>query len=181
MSGWVIAATAFLTWAFPAGAPLLSPGRPLEDSASSQSPVPESQAAAPSPPEPKKTKKVWTNENLGEVNRSPVSQVGEAKDSSGKSPVAKPASLTEVASFRKQLTVVQAQLAGVEKQIADLKSFSKGESPGATGMQLHKRYSTEPIDGQVRKLEEQKKFLAAQVEAVFDAARKRGIEPGQLR
>jgi len=182
MSGWVIAATAFFTWAFPAGASLVSPALPLEDSASSQSPVQESQAAAPSPPEPKKTKKVWTNENLGEVNRSPVSQVGEAKDnSSSKSPVAKPASLTEVASFRKQLAVLQAQLAGAEKQIADLKSFSKGESPGAAGMQLHKRYSTEPIDGQVRKLEERKKFLAAQVEAVFDAARKRGIEPGQLR
>ena len=86
-----------------------------------------------------------------------------------------------MASFRKQIAVLQAQLAGVEKQIADLKSFSKGESPGANGMQLHKRYSTEPIDDQVRKLGEQKKLLAAQMEAVFDAARKRGIEPGQLR
>jgi hypothetical protein len=186
MSRWVITATAFFTCAFPAAASLLCPALPLQDSASSlgssQSPVQESQAAAPSPPEPKKTKKVWTNENLGEVNRSPVSQVGDAKDnSSGKGPVAKPASLTEVASFRKQLAALQAQLAGVEKQIADLKSFSKGESPGANGMQLYKRYSMEPIDGQVRKLEGQKKLLAAQMEAVFDAARKRGIEPGQLR
>ena len=72
-------------------------------------------------------------------------------------------------------------MAGVDKQIADLKSFSKGETPGANGMQLHKGYSTEPIDDQVRKLEEKKKSLAAKMDAVLDAARKQGIEPGQLR
>jgi len=48
-------------------------------------------------------------------------------------------------------------------------------------MQLHKGYSTEPIDDQVRKLEEKRKSLAAKMDAVFDAARKQGIEPGQLR
>ncbi len=72
-------------------------------------------------------------------------------------------------------------MAGIDKRIADLKSFSKGETPGANGLQMHKAYSTEPIDDQVRKLEEKKKSLAAQIDAVFNGARKRGIEPGQLR
>jgi hypothetical protein len=186
MSRWIIVAVAFFTSAFAAVVSLSCPAVPLQDSAStsasSQAAVQESQAAAPSPAERKKTKKVWTNENLGEVSASPISQIGAAKEnSSGKTPVAKPASSTEIASFRKQLASLQAQLADVEKQIADLKGFSKGETPGANGLQLHKRYSTEPVDDQVRKLEEKKKSLAAQMETVFDAARKRGIEPGQLR
>lgn len=118
---------------------------------------------------------------MGPLSASPISQVGDAKDnSSGKSPAAKPASSQEVASFRKQLASLQAQLASVGKQIADLTNFSKGQTPGANGMQLHKRYSTEPIDEQLRKLEEKSKLLAAQMDVVFDAARKRGIEPGQL-
>jgi hypothetical protein len=33
----------------------------------------------------------------------------------------------------------------------------------------------------VRKLEEKRKVLAAKMDATFDAARKQGIEPGQLR
>jgi hypothetical protein len=129
-----------------------------------------------------KIKKVWTNENLGEVSASAVSQVGEAKSGlPAKKSDLKPASLQEIAAYRKQLSGLQTLLANVEKQIADLKSFSKGETSGAAGMQLHKGYSTEPIEEQVRKLEEKKKSVADQIDALFDAARKRGIEPGQLR
>ena len=159
---------AFRSQDSPASPQLPAPQRPAEDPA----------AAAPQ----KKTKKVWTNENLGEVSASAVSQVGEAKSGlPAKKSDVKPASSQEIAAYRKQLSGLQTQLANVEKQIADLKSFSKGETSGAAGMQLHKGYSTEPIEGQVRKLEEKKKSLADQIDALFDAARKRGIEPGQLR
>jgi hypothetical protein len=154
----------------------------VQDSASSPSTDQPSQTVVPPPAERKKTKKVWTNENLGEVSASPISQVGDAKDSApGKSIAARPASSQEVSAFRKQLATLQIQLASVEKQIADLTNFSKGETPGANGLQLHRRYSTEPVGDQVRKLEEKKKLLAAQMDAVLDVARKRGIEPGQLR
>jgi uncharacterized protein (UPF0335 family) len=39
----------------------------------------------------------------------------------------------------------------------------------------------EPIEDQIRRLEEKKKQLAGQIDTIFDAARKLGIEPGQLR
>ena len=185
----VIFATAALLSAFPAAASFPYSSLPAQDSPSSRSQTssqkasePESQPTTPSHQESKKTKKVWTNDNLGDVSGSAVSQVGDERNSSlGNSTAAKPASSQLVAAFRKQLTALQAQLAGVEKQIADLKSFSKGEAPGANGLQLHKRYSTEPVEDQVHKLEEKRKSVAAQMDAVFDAARKRGIEPGQLR
>ena len=93
----------------------------------------------------------------------------------------KPPTSQVVASLRKQLAALQTQLTSIDKQIADLKSFSKGESPGANGLQMHKSYTMEPIPDQVQKLEEKRKMLSLQMDAVFDAARKRGIEPGQLR
>jgi len=185
----VILKAAVFVSALLAGASLPSAALPLQDSSSAhpqalpQKPSEQdSQPASRSPEERKKTKKVWTNENLGEVGGSPISQVGGANQgSSAKNAVAKPASSQEIAAFRKQLATLQAQLENVEKQIADLKSFSKGEASRANGLQLHKNYTMEPVQDQVRKLEERKKLLATQIDAVFDAARKRGIEPGQLR
>jgi hypothetical protein len=184
-----ILSAAALMSVFPAAASLRSSAWPLQDSPSSQSQaspqkvcVQESQPADPSAAERKKTKKVWTNDDMGDASGSAISQVGDSKNSSpGKSAAAKTPSPQVVASFRKQLAIFQAQLSNVEKQIADLKSFSKGESPGANGLQLHKSYSTEPVDDQVRKLEEKRRLLAAKMDALFDAARKQGIEPGQLR
>jgi hypothetical protein len=162
---------------------------PLQDSLSSKSQASpqkaseqESNVADASPAERKKTKKVWTNDNLGEVSASAISQVGDTKNSSpANSSAAKPASPQVVAAFRKQLAALQAQLSNLDKQIADLKSFSKGEASGANGLEMRKRYSTEPVEDQVRKLEEKRKVLAAKMDATFDAARKQGIEPGQLR
>jgi hypothetical protein len=137
---------------------------------------------ANTPAEPKKAKKVWTNENLTEVSGTAISQIGDAKNgSSRKSAAAKPASSQVVANFRKQLAAFQAQLADMDKQISDLKSFSKGESSRANGLQMHKSYTMEPVQDQVLKLEDKRKIVAAQMDSVFDAARKRGIEPGQLR
>jgi hypothetical protein len=132
--------------------------------------------------EAKKPKKVWTNENLTEVSGSAISQVGDTRNSSsGKGVAAKPASSQAVAYVRKQLAALQAQLNDIDKQIAQLKSFSKGEASGANGMQMHKGYTMEPVQNQISKLEEKRKLVAAQMDAFFDAARKRGIEPGQLR
>jgi len=116
------------------------------------------------------------------VSANPISQIGNAKNgTSRKSGAGKTASSQVIASFRKQLAAFQAQLTGMDKQIADLKNFLKGESSHANGLQMHKSYTMEPVQDQVSKLEAKRRILAAQMDSVFDAARKRGIEPGQLR
>ena len=130
--------------------------------------------------EHKKAKKVWTNDELGGGNIA-TQDTDEKKSTSAKNAAVKPATPQEAAAFRKQLAALQAQLTNVDKQIADLKSFSKGETPGANGLQMHKAYTMEPIENQVQKLEGKRKLIAAQIDGVYDAARKRGIEPGQLR
>ena len=163
--------------------PSLSLGQ--EQSSPPEQPSPQaSSEASPSSPAPKKPKKVWTNEEMQEVKGSPVSEVGLSGSGSAERNASRPLkapSAQVIASYRKQLATLQAQQASIEKQIADFKDFQRGEQGHDAGMQLHKRYSTEPIDDQIRKLEAKHKQIAEQIDAVVDTARKKGIESRQLR
>jgi hypothetical protein len=146
-------------------------------------PPPAAPAPIPAPPpETKKTKKVWTEDNLSDA-RGTVSVVGDAKNASkGKPSSDKAADAQYIASVRKQLEKYQEQIADIDKQLVDLKNFSSGEpSSGASGIRLNKSYDREPIEVQIRALQEKKKDLQAKSDALLDEARKKGVEPGQLR
>jgi chaperonin cofactor prefoldin len=154
-------------------------------SAAAQSP----DTASPPPPAPAqdstpptdapKPKKVWTNENLSGAN-GPVSVVG---DLQGKpKPASSKANDQYVATLRKQIEKLQQQIADVDQQLVDLKNFSAGKpSTSAGGIKLNKGYHREPIEVQIRAFEEKRKDLQSRVDALFDEARKKGVEPGQLR
>jgi hypothetical protein len=159
----------------------LAAGSTAAQSSSSSSPPPVSPSQDATPPaDAKKTKKVWTNENLSDANGA-VSVVGDAK-SKTKSGSTKPADAQYIASTRKQLEKLQSQIVDADKQITDLTNFSKGEpSTGASGIKLNKGYNREPIEVQIRTLQEKKKDLQAQIDSLLDEARKKGVEPGQLR
>jgi len=156
--------------------------------AAAQSPNPAPPAPAVQPTDPGKTtddtkpKKVWTNENISGANGT-VSVVGDPKGN-GKAKLnpEKPADPQYIANARKQLEKLQSQIDETTKQIADLKNFSKGEpSSSSSGIELDHRYAREPIEVQIRSLEDKKKDLEAKVDALLDEARKKGVEPGQLR
>lgn len=160
---------------FAAFAPAQSP------TASSPAPVAPSQNPPP-PEEAKKNKKVWTNDNLSDANGT-VSVVGDLRGGPKTKPnAANPADAQYIASLRKQLSKLQQQIADADKQLVDLKNFSAGEpSSSASGIKLNKSYNREPIEMQIRTLQEKKKDLQAKSDALLDEARKRGVEPGQLR
>jgi hypothetical protein len=145
------------------------------------SPPPPARAQGSAPPaEASKSKKVWTNENLSDANGA-ISVVGDAK-SKPKPGSSKPANAQYVASVRKQLEKLEQQIADVDKQLVDLKNFSAGEpSASASGIKLNKSYNREPIEVQIRALQEKRKDLQSKVDALLDEARKKGVEPGQLR
>jgi len=140
-----------------------------------------SQSQDPAPPaETQKPKKVWTNEDISRSNGT-VSVVGDPKEKP-KPAASKPVNAQYVASVRKQLDKLQGQIADIDKQLVDLKNFSRGEpSTSASGAKLNKSYQREPIEVQMRALQSQKKDLEAKVDALLDEARKKGVEPGQLR
>jgi hypothetical protein len=146
------------------------------DTSSQQPPSP----APQQPADTQKPKKVWTNENLSGAHGA-VSVVGDPK-SKPKPATSKPANAQYAASVRKQLEKLQQQVDDVEKQLVDLKNFSEGEpSTSASGIKLNHSYNREPIEVQIRALQEKKKDLQSRMEALLDEARKKGVEPGQLR
>jgi len=146
------------------------------------SPAAQSQdRGAPAPPaETKKPRKVWTNENLSGANGA-VSVVGDLKNKP-KPASSKPANAQYVASVRKQLDKLQGEIADIERQLLDLKNFSEGEpSTSASGVKLNKSYEREPIEVQMRALQDKKKDLVSKIDALLDEARKKGIESSELR
>jgi hypothetical protein len=140
---------------------------------------PSSQGSAP-PAETKKPKKVWTNEDLL-GGKSAVSVIGDPKNNA-KPTTSKPANAQYAASVRKQLDKLQEQIADIDKQLVDLKNFSSGEpSTTASGVRLDKSYQREPIEVQMRALQDKKKDLESKVDALLDEARKKGVDSSQLR
>ncbi|PYU09775.1 MAG: hypothetical protein DMG37_22365 [Acidobacteria bacterium] len=160
--------------AFPAAAQTANPG----------SPAPASQAQdPPTSADTKKPKKVLTNEDLAN-STGKISVVGNGQNNPGNKPKAaasKTANPQYVAAVRNQIEKLLKQIVDVDKQITDLKNFKAGEpSTNSSGVQLDKRYEREPIEVQIRALQDKKKGLQAKLDSLYDEARKKGVEPGQL-
>jgi hypothetical protein len=148
-------------------------------------------AGASTPPATKpKSKKVWTNENVSDASGT-ISVVGSANSGSagGLGPKTSPKPTAAgsvdpkvVASLRDQLHRLQAQLNIVERQYSELKAQSKGDSKSAGGLQANTfNYDSSSVEEQLRHLQEKKKRLEDAIDQLLDAARKAGIEPGDLR
>ena len=139
------------------------------------------QSASPATPaDAKKPKKVWTNDDVNNLS-GPVSVVGNTKGR-GKPDSDAKADPQYIANTRKQLEKLQSQLDDTDKQLADLKDFSEGK--GATtsgGYQFTKGYNRVPVDQQISSLEVKKSQLEDKIGALLDEARKKGVEPGDLR
>lgn len=156
---------------------------PAQDPAPTTSPAPAQNSTKRAP---KKTKRVWTNENLGDANGT-ISVVGDPEKPSASKPdtrstaAAKPTDPRLVASLRQQALGLQAQLDSVDKELADLKNFSRGNSTGSGGLKTNMNYSSASVEDQIRSLTQKKSKIQTALDNVYDAARGKGIEPGQLR
>ncbi|HKV60528.1 MAG TPA: hypothetical protein VJO16_01330 [Candidatus Acidoferrum sp.] len=157
--------------AFSAAAQSQDSSAPPPQSASQDSTVPANT---------KKPTKVWTNEDIAHTGGA-VSVVGDQKNKP-KPTTSKPANAQYAASVRQQLEKLQGQIADIDKQLVDLKNFNSGEpSTSASGVQLNKTYQREPIEVQMRALQDKKKGLESKVDALLDEARKKGVDSSQLR
>ena len=145
---------------------------------SAQSPSNASAAEPASKPAPSAPKKIWTNENISEASTK-ISVVGTKRDQ--KYPLTKTADPATAERIRKELKKLQGQVEDIKKQLASYKEFQQGEAVSTSGYQLNKGYSRIPVEQQVVMLEKKKKDLEAQIDEQFDEARKKGIDPGQLR
>jgi hypothetical protein len=178
----LFSASLVCTSSLPASSREAAAPAPAQDPAPTASPAPAQDAAKPAP---KKTKKVWTNENLGDANGT-ISVVGDPQKTSApktetKTAPDKPVDPRLVANLRQQALGLQAQLDSVDKELADLKNFSRGDSTGSGGLKTSMNYSSASVEDQIRSLTQKKSKIQVALDAVFDAARAKGIEPGQLR
>jgi len=128
----------------------------------------------------KKPKKVWTNDDVGGLS-GPISVVGSSKKQNSVIGEGK-ADPEYIANTRKQLQKLQSQLNATDEQLTDLKNFASGKTPSISGgYDLKKGYNRVPVDQQITNLEAKKAELQGKMDALMDEARKKGVEPGQLR
>lgn len=160
-----------------------------QEAAAASSPTQSQTSAPPEAPAQNsakpKPKKVWTNENLGDAGGT-ISVVGDSRNTSKTPPKTpsggKPVDPRVLASLRQQLQKLQSQLAVVDRQLSDLKDFGKGDSKHAGGLQQDTwQYNSSSVEEQIRNLQDKKAKIQASIDNLLDAARKSGIEPGQLR
>ena len=143
--------------------------------------------AAPPAGKSEKTKKVWTNDEVGSLQGT-VSVVGadrpaEHQPQSRQSGNGGAADLRrgKILRYRAAIADLQQKIDAVDRRIAQFKNFKAEDSSPSGGINPNRGYSMVPSDVQVKQLEEKKKQLLANIEDLENQAKKEGIEPGELR
>lgn len=144
-------------------------------------PLPQSAATGDSStPAPPAAKRVWTNEDLA-GSKGGISVIGDKRNQTYRMGSAQTADAATVARIKKSLEKLQTQLDDVNKKLKSYKEFEDGESVSKGERDLSKGYSRTPVDQQIPKLLDKKKQLEGQISDLLDEARKKGVDPGQLR
>jgi hypothetical protein len=156
---------------------------------SSQSPASNAPSTAEEnkPADVKKTKKVWTNEEVGNLQGT-VSVVGTKGPGDGSGQTSTSGTRGTVDSRRGKILRYRAAIAELQKKIdagdariTQLKNFKADDSSPNGGINPNRGYNMIPLDEQVKQLEAKKKQLLASIEDLENQAKKEGIEPGELR
>jgi hypothetical protein len=148
------------------------------DGPSSIAPTPkEPDRATVSTPPSGNPKRVWSNEDLG----GPVSASANKPTRQNPPAPSRTADPATIDRIKKNLKKLQEQLADVNLKLDSFRKFQQGENVSSAGRDLSKGYTRTPIEQQVATLQDKKKQLELQIDALYEQARKKEIEPGQLR
>jgi hypothetical protein len=142
---------------------------------------PQSESTISPAPSVTNSKKVWTNENLGgnsSGNAGVANNKSSPKGSTIPNKAADPATIDRI---KKGLKRCQDQLADINLKLENFRKFQEGEDVSSAAVDVSKGYTRTPVAQQIATLQEKKKQLELQVDALYEEARKKEIEPGQLR
>lgn len=137
--------------------------------------APPTSTSASAPP-----KKVWTNDDI-RGSRGGVSVIGDKRNQNSHLGSTQPADTATASSIKKSLEKLQSQLDDVNMKLKSYKDFQDGEAVSKGERDLSKSYSRVPVDQQMVQLLDKKKQLESQIGDLLDEARKKGVDPGQLR
>jgi uncharacterized protein YukE len=124
-------------------------------------------------------KKVWTNEDMGEVHKNSVISTFSA--TSGKPGNAKAAANAKggnAKQYQDQITKLQAKLPPLDEQIAELQATLNGTAVNST-----RHYSGTKIDDwheELLQLQKQRDDVSAKIGALQDEARRNGVPANQI-
>jgi hypothetical protein len=163
-------------------------GQPAAPPASNQQSSPTASGqSSPSASKTEKTKKVWTNDEVGSLQGT-VSVVGTNRGTEGKAQSAQNGSggaaearRGTILRYRAAIGELRKKIDAADQRITQLKNFKADDSSPSGGVNPNRGYNMIPLDEQVRQLEEKKKQLLASIEDSENQAKKEGIEPGELR
>ena len=163
----------------PAQQPQQNPDSPADAAAKSKD--------AKSTPAPKK---VYTNDDLSGMRGGNISVVGNSRADSktGKS-TATNSDPKNAQYWRGRAQRLRAQMAEVDRQIAQVKAANQTNGSGTSGsnsstpapLGAYSNGSHARAGTQLRKLEERRAELQAQMDQLEDQARRAGVPPGWLR
>src|ERR1700730_4106113 len=137
-----------------------------------------------------KPRKVWTNDEISNVGGDrAISVVGKtgsgdsnpSSDNFQKTTPGPGARDKQATAYGERLHQLNNEMEATDKKISQLRNFKADNTSASGGINMNHGYSMTPVEDQVKQLEEKKKQIQAQIDAVEDQARKNGFEPGQLR
>jgi len=134
-----------------------------------------------------KTKKVWTNDEVGTLQGT-VSVVGtehaaeeKAKSSGNDAAAATDSRRGKILRYRAAIAELRKKIDAADERISRMKNFKADDGSPSGGINPHRSYNMVPLDEQEKQLEAKKKQLLATIEDLENQAKKEGIEPGELR
>lgn len=134
-----------------------------------------------------KTKKVWTNDEVGTLQGT-VSVVGtehaaeeKAKSSGNDAGAATDSRRGKILRYRAAIAELRKKIDAADERISRMKNFKADDGSPSGGINPHRSYNMVPLDEQEKQLEAKKKQLLATIEDLENQAKKEGIEPGELR
>jgi hypothetical protein len=146
-----------------------------------------SEAGEKKPADATKPKKVWTNDEVGNIqgtvsvvgsNRPAERQTQSSEDAAGS---AADPRRGKILRYRAAIAELRKKIDAGDQRITQLKNFKADDSSPNGGINPNRSYNMIPLDEQMKQLEAKKKQLEANIEDMENQAKKEGIEPGELR
>jgi hypothetical protein len=153
---------------------------PIWAFAQDNAPAPATTSTTTSQPATNPPKKVFTNDDVS-GSKSGISVVGDKRNLNYHVSPDKAADPATVDRIKKNLQKLEGQLDDVNTKLKTYKQFQDGDPVSKGDRDMSKGYSRTPVDQQMTQLLDKKSQLETQIGDLFDEARKKGIDPGQLR
>jgi hypothetical protein len=148
---------------------------------SAQSPSATSSASSASSTASAPAKRVWTNEDMGEVHRNSTISTFNAPNAKDPKPNGKPATATkskDAKRYQDQINALRAKLPPIDDKITQLKAVLAGDT-----VQQTRTYGGNRIDDwheELLHLQKQRDDIEAKISAVQDDARHNGVPESEI-